>query len=1138
MNNILELLSNTELVNRFLKREVLANLSVNQEALVIAGAFYTHPKKLLVVKKNLYYAQLVYQELLALLGEDKVLLYAAEESLRVEAVAGSPELKAQRVDCLAKALNDEPIVIITHIGALIKFLPKVETFKECIIELTLNKEYQLIELKEQLVKMGYSPSVSVQQPLVFSQRGSIIDIWPANLNNPLRIEFFDNELESMRFFDSDSQRTLTTLDEIAILPANDQLFTVNDYDFLVNKIAELLKIEKNKLEENKWSILRDNLTNDLEMIREGIAENHLYRYRTYLSNDSLLEYFNPELVVVSQVESTTQHSQQLLLEQVEYIQELYQDGKALLTFTQGFDFNRLIASYKQLVIKDFYQNISIENDITDLSIPNNRLNIKLLEIKNLPGKKVFVVNKHKIQELLSAMIEHDLHYHLATTDDELVDDIVVIPGDLVCGFHLNKLGILVITNQELFNQNLHFGRFERKFTQAEVINDYQELQLKDYVVHNKYGIGQYLGIVTKEIEGIHRDYLHLLYRNDATLYVPLEQFKLVRKFVSGKGYAPRLSLLGGNEWNKTKEKITQNIQDLAERLVNLYALRQEKIGFKFASDNELQKEFEQDFIYELTPDQMTAIDEIKADMMSEKPMDRLLCGDVGFGKTEVALRAAFKAVLSGKQVAYLCPTTILSDQHFQTFINRLEKYSVNVALLNRFVSDKDQKRTIKTLADGKVDILIGTHRILSKDVKFKDLGLLVIDEEQRFGVVHKEKIKELRNNIDVLSLSATPIPRTLQMSLIGIRSLSQLNTPPVNRISVQTYVIEKNPVVISEVIQRELARKGQVFYLHNNIDTIYTTAKKIGDKLPNARVAVAHGRMDKEAIEDVMIKFIRKDYDVLVCTTIIETGIDIPNANTILIDQADRFGLSQLYQIKGRVGRSSTLAYAYLMYTPNKQLTEVATKRLKAIKDFAMLGSGYKIAMRDLTIRGAGDMLGPNQSGFINSVGIDLYLEILNEAIKKRRGEAISEVVESDVKIKNVDAYIPSKFTDYDLEKIKLYQDIEKCQKLASLQGLIEKTNDLYGRLPKEVALLFEKKKLELLLKEPRVENFQQKRDGCEIILSKEYSSNLDGVKLFDLVNNISRDIRLKFLNQKIIIFVPNNIDWLKAAIEVLKGIK
>ena len=635
------------------------------------------------------------------------------------------------------------------------------------------------------------------------------------------------------------------------------------------------------------------------------------------------------------------------------------------------------------------------------------------------------------------------------------------------------------------------------------------------------------------------DYLKIIYKGNAELLVPLSQFSLVRKYVSKEGAVPKLHKLGSKEWLETKKRVEENVEELAGRLVQLYAKRDGDIGFACDKDSSLQEEFENTFSYELTSDQQKVIDEVKSDMESSKPMDRLLCGDVGFGKTEVALRAAFKAVDNGKQVAYLCPTTILSLQHYNTFKNRLNDFPMRVALLNRFVDDKKQKEILNDLKTGKIDIIIGTHRVLSKDVKFKDLGLLIIDEEQRFGVEHKERIRELKESIDVLSLSATPIPRTLQMSLIGIRGLSTLDTPPRNRYPVMTYVVSKSDNLIREVIMRELERKGQVFYLFNNVEEINRVAQKLAKEIPYANVDVVHGQMSREQIEDVMLRFYNNEINVLVCTTIVETGLDIPNANTIIVDNAQNFGLAQLYQIKGRVGRSDRVAYAYLLIPQKKQLSEISTKRLEAIKEFASLGSGYKIAMRDLTIRGAGDLLGPKQSGFIDNVGLDLYLAMLNKAIKTQKGEVSNdiEVVKAPVNIQ-LESYIPEEFVDNDYEKLSMYHQLDMIDNRDDLIKYFLKVEDEYGHLPKEVKSLFEKKKLELLYNSNFISKIMNRNGTFTIILSKDFSDSVDGVKLFEMCNNISRDIKIAYKNSQIELSISNQKDAVEKILKLVDNLE
>ena len=610
---------------------------------------------------------------------------------------------------------------------------------------------------------------------------------------------------------------------------------------------------------------------------------------------------------------------------------------------------------------------------------------------------------------------------------------------------------------------------------------------------------------------------------------------MIRKYASADGKVPMIHALGSSKWTKAKQKAKNKIDDIADRLIELYAKRMSSPGFAFSKDNELQIDFENQFGYALTTDQQRSVDEIKLDMEKPQPMDRLLCGDVGFGKTEVALRGAFKAILDHKQVAFLCPTTILSMQHFKTATERFKNFPVEIALLNRFTSSKEKKRILKEVKEGKIDLLIGTHRILSKDVAFNDLGLLVIDEEQRFGVKQKEKIKEYRETIDVLSLSATPIPRTLQMSLMGIRGLSKIDTPPKNRLPVQTYVVEKNNTLIKQVIERELARDGQVFYLYNRTDQIANVAYKISSTVPNAKVAIGHGQMDKNELEDVMLRFMNKEFNVLICTTIIETGIDIPNANTMIVEDADKFGLAQLYQIRGRVGRSERGAYAYLLYKKDKSIQDDALKRLKAIKEFTELGSGYKIAMRDLSIRGSGDILGGKQAGFIDDIGFEMYMKILQDAINVRMHK--DEKPEEEVKNLNVsvDGYIPDDYVESDYEKLELYQRLDKAKTMSELNSLKAEFDDYYGNLPEAILTLIEKRKLEILSHYSIIEDIKDSGKQLEIIFSPNAFETISGDKLFLLANQLFTKPAFKSLDNKITIKINKHDQWLNRLNEFIE---
>ncbi|NLC96996.1 MAG: transcription-repair coupling factor [Erysipelotrichaceae bacterium] len=1125
VNKILELLKDNPAVKSLNNEDGFSSFSLIEEALIIASSYKVNKRPILIVKNNLYNAQRLFERINSLLPEDS-LLFNVEESLRVEAIASSPENTASKIETLYKLTQDDNKIIVTHVAALIRQLPRIELFKEKCIKLSTNQEISISDLKHLLLSSGYSQVSHIDQPLYFASRGGIVDFYSMNYEYPIRIEFFDTVIDSIRFFDINTQKTINQIDEVLCIPASDILFSEKDIEEIVKRSEELLKNNNN-------ISLVSRIDQDLDYIKNHIKENRLYMYYSLLEKTgSLFDYINDPLIIMESDEQVSSTLHRLLEETTIYVQELVQENKWLPRYSLMHDYYRIIPK-KHIVINDsFGKNIS---NIEEIDLPKDNLD-SLIKILLKDEKKIIMfLNDKEIKKVIDVCIELDKPYNLILNDEAIIDGINIYFGSIFQGFRANIEGFSVVTSTELFEVKATISKYSNKFKNAEIINKYQDLNPGDYIVHNTHGVGQYIGIETRQVQGLHRDFLKVVYRGNTELLVPLEQFRLIRKFVSREGIVPKLNKLGSNEWANTKKTIKENVTQIAERLVNLYSQRENLIGYKYKEDSAYQEDFEKDFEYELTPDQKQAVIDVKNDMQSSKPMDRLLCGDVGFGKTEVAIRAAFKAVGENKQVAFLCPTTILSQQHYKTFEKRFKNYPVNIRVLNRFVLVSEQKKIIKELKEGKVDILIGTHRILSKDIKFFDLGLLIIDEEQRFGVEHKEKIKELKVSVDVLSLSATPIPRTLQMSLIGIRQLSQLETPPDNRYPVQTYVVEKNQSLIKEVIERELARDGQVFYLLNNVEEIYNTARKIQNLVKTAKVQVAHGQMNRDDIEDVMIKYTANEINVLVCTTIIETGIDIPNANTIIIENADRFGLSQLYQIKGRVGRSDRVAYAYLMIPARKELSEIASKRLKAIKEFAQLGSGYKIAMRDLTIRGAGDMLGPEQSGFIDTVGIDMYIEMLEEAIREQKGEVIEVKEEREVLNVAVEGYLPEDFTSDDYDKINMYQDIDKLDNIKDLENYKNKIIDEYGKLPKVVSSLFDKKKLDILIQDDDIEKYREIKNISEIVFSKEFSSKVNGVKLFELFTHISKDITLKYTDNKIIVRIPKNNDTLKTVFEVIE---
>ena len=1092
--------------------------SLIQEALVISQSYKEKRRGILVVKQSLYQAQQLYERLSVFLSQDECALFGADESLRVETIASSPEMTAMKVETMASLLQNPDQVVVTCPSALIRFLPEPEDFLDGCVSVQTGQSMDMKTLRKILLSGGYRQTSHIDQPLTFAYRGGIVDVYSINYENPIRIEFFDTEVDSIRFFDPSTQKTISTTDHVRIVPATDVLFT--------DAQKETIRRETEHLYARADQKMPGDIETDLADIDAGVFENRLYPYMAFLKECAgIWDYMDHPLVIWSDRSAIMDHIKAYQEDCIAYIQEMVSEGKMPSRYSIHHEISSVAKGCPFIEEDLFSDNIS---GISEIHLPNEPMDVKL-SLVNGAGINIISVGEKEYERIISLCVDLKIPYHLLSEDGEPAEGVNLFMEDLGQGFSIEKDNFHVYTSAELFEVHHHRGRYENKFRNAEVIHDFDELQPGDYIVHASYGVGQYIGIETREIQNIRRDFLKIVYKGNDELLVPLEQFRLVRKFVSREGVVPRLNRLGTNEWQKTKKKIQESVDHIAERLLSLYSTRTQHVGYAFSPSGNEMKKFMNEFPYELTPDQKKAVDDIMKDMESDKPMDRLVCGDVGFGKTEVSVIASFKAISDNKQVAVLCPTTILAEQHFQTFLKRYQNYPVTIRVLDRFVPQSSVKQTLQDLREGKVDILIGTHRILSKDVKFKDLGLLVVDEEQRFGVEHKEKIKELKTGIDVLTLSATPIPRTLQMSLVGIRQLSQLDTPPLNRYSVQTYVVEKSENLVRSAIEKELSRRGQVFYLHNNVEQIYNTARKIQVMIPKARVGVVHGQMNRDEIEDTMFRFTQHELDVLVCTTIVENGIDVPNANTILIENAQNFGLAQIYQIKGRVGRSDRVAYAYLLIPPRRQLTEVASKRLQAVNEFARLGSGYKIAMRDLTIRGAGDLLGSSQSGFIDTVGIDMYIEMLEEAITAKK-EGREVVHQEPVANNNIlkSGYIPESFTTDDFDKLDLYQKVDRVSDREQLENYRQEIIDQYGRLPKEVNAIFEKKEFDMLLDDPIIKGYKESVKTIELTFKKNASEKMDGVFLFEQYARISKNITLRYTDGCIHVLIPKRRNDMK----------
>ena len=1140
MEKIFRLLTQNPAVQTLAKgKGNVVTTHISDEAYLIASAFLAAQKNILVVKNNQYEALQLYRQLIDMNQKD-VLFFPVDESQRIEALVQSPELMAERINTLYQLQGDEPKIIIAHTASLIRCLPSASLFKDRILRLQVNQQIEINDLKRALIYNGYQYTTRVDQPFYFAQRGGVIDVYSMQYSNPIRIEFFDDEIESIRFYNADDQRTIESISKIEIIPATDIIYEDDAIEACCEKVLAIKQDCIGKLDTFKQDELDENIAIDLENLRQHDTSFSMYKFLPFLTTiNTIKDYCHNPILFLSIYTSILDNYKMYVEELFYYNKELFEEGRSLLNLSLYVDINDVIkgnAVYGEIFkskekevpfnarqIQSIYQSeAQLINELTGYA----KISKVLLILKN-------DMHFRNITELLE---RHQIAFTLISEQDDIYPGINIIRGELSGGIELVDERLTIITEKELYGTTPETKKNFVKYKNAKVIQNFSELNVGDYIVHDTHGIGQYMGIKTLEVQGVHRDYLYISYRGNDTLYVPVDQFKLIRKYTSANGHAPKVHKLGSAEWQRTKQKIKSKVDDLADELIALYAKRLTQQGFAFDQDNAMQQDFENEFNYQLTPDQQQAVNEIKADMEQPRPMDRLLCGDVGFGKTEVALRAAFKAILSGKQVTFLCPTTILSSQHYRTVTERFKNFPVNFALLNRFTTPKQTKEILNSVKDGSLDLLIGTHKILNNNVQFKDIGLLIVDEEQRFGVRHKEKIKEYKETIDVLTLSATPIPRTLQMSLMGVRSLSQIETAPTNRLPVQTYVMEKNPALIKQVIERELSRQGQVFYLYNRTSSITDVANKIAMTIPGAKVGIGHGQMHKDDLEDVMMKFMNKEYNVLVCTTIIETGIDIPNANTLIVEDADKFGLSQLYQIKGRVGRSDRNAYAYLLYRPNKQMTEEAAKRLKAIKEFTQLGSGYKIAMRDLTIRGAGDILGGQQAGFIDTVGFDMYMKILMEVVDEKRG--IEQKEDVPVLNVNVDGYIPSDYVNTDLEKLELYQRLEHVQSLEDLDAIKIELNDIYGKLPKTVETLVQKREFDLIMNDEKIDEMKEEKNLVQIILTQAFSDHLDGEKLFNMISEYRKKVSLTYTMKKIVIKFLKDENWLARANEILPKIK
>lgn len=1118
----------------------------NGIALLVASNYRLNKGSYLLIASNLFKAQKIYSSLVSFLTKDDVLLFPSDELIRAETIAQSKEMSAHRLYVLDEILKRKNVIVVANLSSALRYLPSPDLFKEQTFSLKVGGHYNILGIKKKLISDGYSLVNKIDQSLQFAIRGDVLDIFSVNNEYPVRIEFFDDEIESIRYFDIAKQTSIKMIENVTILPATDILLSDKEKAVGSEKIYVALEKEQDILSYSEFEKLRDTVDDLAFKLSEGAIDESLYKYYGFLTENhySIFDYcanFTKILVDLPAINSSFN-----ILENDShmYLSELYENGKALPRLEIYQNLNRLVDSHNCITTSSLIDSpnaitYGVKNVPFQASKANDAINIIQSYLNDSYQIVLALNNKEHIFTIQQLLDFHHIKYQLVDSFNlPKANHIGISLINLNSGFVLTDEKIVYLTSAELFNEKIRTARFDNRFKEATILRSYEELEPGDYVVHEYQGIGQFIALQTLEVEGVHKDYLKIAYWGNEFLYVPLAQFQLVRKYLGKEGMTPRLSHLHSKDWENTKKKVKARVNDLAERLMQLYVERSKVQGFAFQEDDEFQEAFENEFEFPLTRDQQKALDEIKRDMEAPAPMDRLLCGDVGFGKTEVAFRAAFKAILSGKQVAILCPTTLLARQHYELAMKRFANFDVNIAVFSRLIPPKEQKKFITMIEEGKAHLIIGTHRLLSKNIHFKELGLLIIDEEQRFGVEQKERIKELKNNVDVLTMSATPIPRTLQISLIGVRSMSKIDTPPQDRMPIQTYVTPFKMDVVKELIERELGRNGQVFFLHNNVATLYNRVATLQKMMPNVSFGVAHGKMDREDIEDVMMRFYDGSIDVLVSTSIIENGIDVPNANMIIVEDSENYGLSQLYQIKGRVGRSNRIAYAYLMYSEYKVLNEKAQKRLKALQDFTELGSGYKIAQRDLMIRGAGDILGPEQAGFIDSIGLDMYIKLLNESIKEKMEgvEKEEEKVEFNPTL-HVDAYIPNSYAK-EGDKIELYQDILHAPSTEDLLLIKEKTRDIYGRLPEEVEALFTKRNIDLLVRDAHVLKLEEKSKFVEILLGDDYI-NIKGIGniLFEALIPFLAFVKISYANNVFKILLSKGKKWISDLESILKSL-
>ena len=1118
MNYILRDLASSEKFKKYINEKTypikISGLAFVAKAQLIAATYEEKRKPICLITYNEIQAKQIVKNLSYFLNDVKY--FPKREIAAYDYDAESNDIEYDRIEILNNIYNKKAKIIVTTIEAVMQKMISKDVLYQNILKLKIGDTINHDSLKNKLVQNGYKRVDLIENRGEFSVRGDIVDIGIAE-NEGIRIEFWGDDVDSIRTFRISSQRSNEMIKNVVIYPAFENILEDS-----VEKVCE--RIEKNK---KKYDL------EDIEIIREGEYASKIDKYfnEFYTRQNTFIDYVKDYEIFTDEPEKINQRINAIQKENESLIKSLIEKERDVPEALENI--NQYVYNLDKTI--ELKEGDTLKNDFHTKEVNLFKGDVKNLEI----GIKEAIKSKKKVV-ILAGNSDNAEKIKKALEEDVVItpniDDIILKPGEVVIsegaltnGFQDEDTKLLVISSDEFFAKTKKTKKVSDTFKSGEKIV-FADLKVGDYIVHRNHGIGIFTGVNTIKEDGVTKDYIQLKYKDGDVLYVPTDALDNVRKYVGSEGTL-RLNKLGTKEWENTKAKVKGNLRAVAKELIDLYAKREHTKGFAFSPDNVFQRQFEDSFPYKETNDQLRCIEEVKKDMENPRPMDRLLCGDVGYGKTEVAIRAAFKAVMDSKQVAYLAPTTILASQQYQEFKERMEEYPIKVELLNRFRTKKEQKDVVEKLKTGEVDIVLGTHRILSKDVEFKDLGLLIIDEEHRFGVKDKEKIKHYKNTVDVLTMTATPIPRTLQMSIVGIRDMSVIYEPPQNRKPIQTYVLEYDKEVIKEAITKELERGGQVFYIYNIVDTISVKALELQNLVPEARIAYAHGKMSGKEIEEIMQDFVDGKTNVLVCTTILESGIDIPNANTIIVENADRFGLAQLYQIRGRVGRSNRQAYAYITYRRDKMLSEDASQRLKAIKEFTEFGSGFKIATRDLQIRGAGSIFGEMQHGHIEQVGYDMYNRLLDEVVKEMKGEKVEEEPEISIDL-NVSSYIPEEYIENASQKIEIYQDIANSRTEEDIQNIIDEIIDRYGEMPTEVNNLIEIARIKNLCRKTNIIKLQQKQNGVVA-----FFKNIPDEMLEKIIENYGSKVRFS-PGEKPYITLKIEKDTMKEIKEFLEKIK